>query len=282
MPAINAITSDKLARLIGTPNCPAIIDVRTADDFAADSRHLPGALRRDPAAVGDWACEFAGRNAVIAGQHGRALSEGVAAWLRHEKTSAEILDGGIIGWATAELPMVPDTMLPRRDSQGRTLWVTRARPKVDRIACPWLIRRFVDPHAVFLFVSPAEVAGVADRFGAAPFDIEGDDVTWSHDGERCTFDVMVERFGLQSLSGLARLAEIVRGADTGRPELVPQAAGLLAISLGLSRMYSDDLAQLEAGMLVYDALFRWCRDATHETHDWVSHQSKVSRGKAPA
>jgi hypothetical protein len=107
-------------------------------------------------------------------------------------------------------------------------------------------------------------------------------VIWSHDGERCTFDVMVERFDLQSLPGLARLAEIVRGADTGRPELVPQAAGLLAISLGLSRMYSDDLAQLEAGMLVYDALFRWCRDATHETHDWVSHQSKVSRGKAPA
>jgi rhodanese-related sulfurtransferase len=282
MPAINAITPDKLARLIGTPNCPAIIDVRTADAFAADPRHLPGALRRDHAAVADWARDFAGRGIVVSGQHGRELSEGVAAWLRHEGIAAEILDGGIAGWATAELPMIPDAVLPKRDGQGRTLWVTRARPKVDRIACPWLIRRFVDPRAVFLFVSPSEVAGVAERFGAAPFDIEGDGVTWSHDGERCTFDVMVERFDLNGLPGLARLAEIVRGADTGRPELVPQAAGLLAISLGLSRMYSDDLAQLEAGMLVYDALFRWCRDATHETHDWVSHQSKASRGKAPA
>jgi rhodanese-related sulfurtransferase len=282
MPAINAITPDKLARLIGTPNCPAIIDVRTADNFAADPRHLPGALRRDHAAVTDWSREFAGRGIVVGGQHGRELSEGVAAWLRHEGIAAEILDGGIAGWATAGLPMIPDAVLPKRDGQGRTLWVTRARPKVDRIACPWLIRRFVDPQAVFLFVSPSEVAGVAERFGAAPFDIEGDGVIWSHDGERCTFDVMVEGFDLQSLPGLARLAEIVRGADTGRPELVPQAAGLLAISLGLSRMHSDDLAQLEAGMLVYDALFRWCRDATHETHDWVSHQSKVSRGKAPA
>jgi rhodanese-related sulfurtransferase len=282
MPAINAITPDKLARLIGTPNCPAIIDVRTADDFAANPCHLPGALRRDHAAVTDWAREFAGRSIVVTGQHGRELSEGVAAWLRHEGIAAEILDGGIAGWATAGLPMIPDAVLPKRDGQGRTLWVTRARPKVDRIACPWLIRRFVDPQAVFLFVSPSEVAGVAERFGAAPFDIEGEGVIWSHDGERCTFDVMVERFELNSLPGLVRLAEIVRGADTGRPELVPQAAGLLAISLGLSRMYSDDLAQLEAGMLVYDALFRWCRDATHETHDWVSHQSKASRGKAPA
>ncbi|MBW8841129.1 MAG: chromate resistance protein, partial [Sphingomonadales bacterium] len=236
----------------------------------------------DHGAVTDWAREFAGRGTVVVCRHGQQFSEGVAAWLRHEGVAAEILDGGMTGWATAGLPTIPDAVLPERDSQGRTVWVTRARPKVDRIACPWLIRRFVDPQAVFLFVSPSEVAGVAERFGAAPFDIEGDGVTWSHDGERCTFDVMVERFELQSLPGLTRLAEIVRGADTGRPDLVPQAAGLLAISLGLSRMYSDDLAQLEAGMLVYDALFRWCRDATLETHDWVSHQSKVSRGKALA
>jgi rhodanese-related sulfurtransferase len=282
MPAINAITPDKLARLIGTPNCPAIIDVRTADDFAADPRHLPGALRRNHAAVTDWVREFVERGTVVVCRQGRQFSEGVAAWLRHEGVAAEILDGGLAGWTAAGLPTIPDAVLPKRDSQGRTLWVTRARPKVDRIACPWLIRRFVDPQALFLFVSPSEVAGVAERFEAVPFDIEGDGVIWSHDGERCTFDVMVERFGLNSLPGLPRLAEIVRGADTGRPELAPQAAGLLAISLGLSRMYSDDLAQLEAGMLVYDALFRWCRDATHETHDWVSHQSKVSRGKAPA
>ena len=145
--------------------------------------------------------------------------------------------------------------------------MTRARPKIDRIACPWLIRRFVDPGAVFLFVAPQEVEAVADRFGATPFDIE--DVFWSHRGELCTFDVMVEEFGL-STEPLLRLARIVRAADTARLDLAPEAAGLLAASLGLSRMFSDDLAQLEAGMTLYDAFYRWCRDATGETHNWPS------------
>ena len=152
-------------------------------------------------------------------------------------------------------------------------WITRQRPKVDRIACPWLIRRFVDPDAVFLFVAPSDVQGVAERFGAAPFDVEG--VFWSHRGELCTFDVMVEELGLSGLRALAHLALIVRGADTASPEIAPQAAGLVAVSLGLSRMYSDDIEQLEAGMVVYDALFRWCRDAVDETHDWVSHTPKA-------
>ena len=129
-------------------------------------------------------------------------------------------------------------MLPQRDPKGRTIWVTRERPKIDRIACPWLIRRFVDPHAVFLFVAPSEVEAAADRFGGAPFDIEG--VFFSHRGERCTFDTMLDAFGL-STEPLQRLAAIVRGADTARPELAPEAPGLLAASLGLSRMFADDL-----------------------------------------
>jgi hypothetical protein len=163
--------------------------------------------------------------------------------------------------------MVVDGKLPARDAAGRTVWVTRSRPKVDRIACPWLIRRFVDPNAVFLFVPPAEVEAVASRFAATPFDI--DNVFWSHRGEKCTFDVMVEEFGLAS-EPLSRLAAIVRGADTARLDLAPEAAGLLAASLGLSRMYADDLEQLEAGMLLYDAFYRWCRDASDETHTWPS------------
>ena len=154
-------------------------------------------------------------------------------------------------------------------------WVTRERPKTDRIACPWLIRRFVDPSAVFLFVAPTEVAGVAERFGATPFDV--DSVFWSHRGDKCSFDTMVEELGLSGFSALERLAVIVRGADTAHPEIAPQAAGLLAASLGLSRMYSDDLEQLEGGMLIYDALYRWCRDATDETHDWVSHKPRRTR-----
>jgi hypothetical protein len=191
---------------------------------------------------------------------------------------AEVLEGGVAVWRDAGLPLVDESRLPPRDAAGRTIWVTRARPKVDRIACPWLIRRFVDRNSVFLFVAPSEVAQVAARFGAAPFDVEG--VFWSHRGALCTFDVMVEELGLAGFPALLRLAEIVRGADTGHPEIAPQSAGLLAASLGLSRMYSDDLEQLEAGLGLYDAFYRWCRDAVDETHDWVSHQPRSARVRA--
>lgn len=282
MAAINSISADKLHRLIGIPNGPAIIDVQTAEDFAADPRLVPGAVRCDFRTVAEWGPAFAGRSAVVVCQKGQKLSEGVAAWLRHAGVDAESLDGGALGWAAAGYPMVPVAAFPSRDTQDRTVWVTRARPKVDRIACPWLIRRFVDPDAVFLFVAASEVLGVADRFGATPFDVEGEGVVWSHDGERCTFDVMVDAFGLSGLAPMIRLAAIVRGADTGHPEIAPEAAGLVALSLGLSRMYSDDLEQLEAGMVIYDALYRWCRDATDETHNWESHTKPKGRagGKA--
>jgi len=273
MPAINAITPDKLLRLLGTPNCPWIIDARPDDDCGASPESIPGAYRRPFDCVADWASGFAGRSAVIVCRDGAEISPGVAAWLRASGIPAETLEGGMAAWTGAGLPTVPDANLPPRDRLGRTIWVTRARPKVDRIACPWLIRRFVDRQASFLFVAPSEIAATAERFGATPFDVDG--VRWSHQGELCTFDTMVEAFGLASLPGLARLALIVRGADTARPDLAPQCAGLLAISLGLSRMHADDHEQLEAGMGVYDAFYRWCRDAVDETHDWVSHQPRA-------
>ena len=269
MPAPNTITADKLLRLLGLPKTPAIIDVRRDEAFADDPRTIPGAVRRPASEVARWAAEFQGRSAIVTCRKGEELSQGVAAWLRHEGVPAEALDGGVAGWAGAGLPMVPEAKLPPRDGRGRTAWVTRGRPKVDRIACPWLIRRFVDPGAVFLFVAPSEVAGVAERFAAAPFDVDG--VFWSHRGDLCSFDTMVDELGLNGFEGLGRLAAIVRGADTGQPELTSQSPGLLAASLGLSRMYTDDLEQLEAGMPLYDAFYRWCRDAVDETHDWVSH-----------
>ncbi|MFP5330271.1 MAG: chromate resistance protein ChrB domain-containing protein [Alphaproteobacteria bacterium] len=274
MSAINAITPEKLARLIGTPHCPTIVQLPPAKEIL-----IPGAQRRDTDTVRDWAGGLAGRNVVVVCKAGRHESAGVAAWLRQAGADAELLEGGLEAWRRAGLPVVDEAVLPLRDSEGRTLWVTRARPKVDRIACPWLIRRFVDPRALFLFVAPSEIEGVAERMGATPFDVDG--VFWSHRGEQCSFDTMVEVFGLAGHAPLARLATIVRGADTARPELAPQSAGLLAVSLGLSRMYGDDLAQLEAGMLVYDALYRWCRDAVDETHDWVSHQPR-SRARVEA
>lgn len=265
MPAPTIVSPQQLARRIGLPDAPLLIDVRTEEDAAADPRFLPGAIRRSDKDVAGWAAGFAGRDAVIICQKGLKLSQGVAAWLRHAGAAAESLDGGFEAWRDAGLPLVSPDHVPTRDIAGRTLWVTRARPKVDRIACPWLIRRFVDPGAVFLFVAPSEVAAVADRFGATPFDIEG--VFWSHRGEGCTFDTMLDEFGLHT-DALDRLALIVRGADTARPDLAPEAAGLLAASLGLSRMHRDDLVQLDAGLVLYDAFYRWARDAAEETHNW--------------
>ncbi len=273
MPTPNSISIDKLARLIGTAGCPLVVDVRTEDAFRDEPRLIPGSIRRPVADIARWSADLAGRGAVVVCRHGRDLSHGAAAYLRQAGVEAEALDEGFDAWEAAGLPLVPEAKLPPRDACGRTVWVTRARPKVDRIACPWLIRRFVDPDAVFLFVPAPEVGAVAERFGAAAFDIDDPGVFWSHRGELCTFDVMVEEFGLAT-PPLRHLATLVRGADTARPDLAPEAAGLLAASLGLSRIYADDLAQLDAGMLLYDAFYRWCRDATEETHNWPTNKPK--------
>lgn len=267
MPGLATISVAQLYRLIGAPDAPVIIDVRIAEDVASDPRILPGSVAHDFRTVSTWAARYAGKSVAVVCQKGLKLSQGVAAWLRQAGASAESLDGGFEAWAAEGGPLVMTEALPARDPEGRTVWVTRARPKIDRIACPWLIRRFVDPHAIFLFVASSEVQAVAERFGATPFDI--DDVVWSHRGDHCTFDVMLEAFGLQT-EPLLRLARIVRGADTARLGLAPEAAGLLAASLGLSRMYRDDLAQLDAAMGLYDAFYRWARDATGETHNWPS------------
>jgi len=263
MPFPNSISTDKLIRLIGTAKT-TLIDVRSDEDFAADARLIPGALRRNHREVVEWGGEFAARPVIVICRNGQQLSHGAAAWLRNAGATAQVLEGGFEEWKSAGNPLVPISKLPARDPLGRTVWVTRARPKVDRIACPWLIRRFVDPAAVFLYVARTEVAAVGEHFNAAPFDI--DNTFFGHRGELCTFDVMVMEFSL-SIPALLRLATIVRAADTDRLDLCPEAAGLLAASLGLSRMYTNDLEQLDAGMTLYDALYRWCRDATEETHE---------------
>ncbi len=254
-----------LFALIGTPDSPAIVDTRTDDDFATDPRLIPTSIRRLGLRAGEWADEYRGRPVAVSCERGLKISQGAAAWLRQAGAGAAILEGGFQAWRAAGLPLVPQDRLPPRDAQGRTLWVTRSRPKIDRIACPWLIRRFVDPGAVFLFVEASQVGAVAERFGATPFDVEG--VTWSHRGARCSFDAMVEDFCLET-PALLRLATIVRGADTAQLELAPESAGLLAVSLGLSCAFGDDLAQLDTAMAVYDAFYRWARDAAAETHNW--------------
>ncbi len=144
-------------------------------------------------------------------------------------------------------------------------WITREHPKIDRVACPWLITRFVDEEAVFHFVPAAEVAEGAQRLNAIPFDVEG--VELSHDGPRCSFDAFLAKYQLED-PALQEVARIVRGADTARPELAPECSGLLAVSLGLSHLFRDDHVLLQHGFVLYDALYAWARYAKAETHTW--------------
>lgn len=144
-------------------------------------------------------------------------------------------------------------------------WITRERPKIDRIACPWLIARFIDAEPEFLYVPAGEVIAQAERGGAIPYDVPG--VELSHVGELCSFDAFLARYALDQ-PALQQLAAIVRGADTSRLELTPQSAGLYALSLGLSHNFSDDHEMLKHGMVMYDALYAWCRACQDETHNW--------------
>ena len=267
MPAPDALSVDILSKLVGTPRAPLILDARDADDYPADARDLPDAvplLGDEPLSVVQ---RCGGGPVVVQCQKGKKRAQGIAALLRCEGVQAEYLEGGFEAWRDAGLPLVTRAAIPARGAGGATLWVTRNRPKVDRIACAWLIRRFVDRRARFLFVAPPEVLSVAQVMGATAFDVEGAPLT--HVGALCSFDAMLAHFGLRH-PALDAMATIIRGADTGALDLAPQSAGLLALSLGLSRQFSNDLEQLDAGLVLYDALFRWARDAQEEVHGWPS------------
>ncbi|MEM8730089.1 MAG: chromate resistance protein ChrB domain-containing protein [Pseudomonadota bacterium] len=270
MAAPNEITVPQLSRLIGTPDAPDLVDVSIDDDVALDPYLIPGAYRHPHTEIDALKARLDERRCIVICQKGKKLSQGVSAWLRADGIAAEYLQGGNHAWrAQPDAPRLPLAALPA-PVDGASLWVTRHRPKIDRIACPWLIRRFVDAQARFLFVAPAEVPGVAERFGATPFDVP--DVAFSHEGALCTFDTMLDRFALRT-PALDRLSRVVRAADTNDHALAPEAAGLLAISVGLSRQYRNDIAQLAAGMTLYDALYRWARDGQGETHDWPTERS---------
>lgn len=264
------VSVSQLASLLGRADAPLVLDVRKAEAYDAGPRLLPGALRVAPGHVESVAALLPrDRDIVAYCVHGHEVSQGAARSLRAAGLGAAYLEHGVTGWIDAGLPTmgkVPDLSLPT--TPGRpTRWVTRERPKIDRIACPWLVRRFIDPTARFLYVPAAEVADVAVREGAIPYDVP--DVRISHrgpEGELCSFDALVADCGLDD-PALHDLARIVRGADTGKPELTPQSPGLLAVSLGLSTCFTDDHAMLDAGMVVYDALYAWLRSARAETHN---------------
>jgi rhodanese-related sulfurtransferase len=262
-----SISPKDLWHLIGTADSPQIIDVRRQDFYAKSPQLLPGAIWRDAGKVHQWSAELdRARPIVAACKAGHEMSQTTVAQLRADGFDARVLEGGYQAWEVAGLPMVAKAEFDRFARTSPSLWVTRRRPKIDRIACPWLICRFLDPQARILFVDPDQVVNVAKESGGVPFDIK--DVELSHEGERCSFDTMLKLFGLESEPSLARLALIVRGADTARPDLAAEAAGLHAISLGLSQLAGDDdHGLLERGLMVYDALFAWLRFAAEESHD---------------
>lgn len=144
-------------------------------------------------------------------------------------------------------------------------WITRERPKIDRIACPWLITRFIDKEPEFLYVPSGDVLRMAKETGATPYDIPG--VEFSHEGELCSFDAFLKKYQLDDRA-LKQLAVIVRGADTSRLDLTPQSAGLYALSLGLSQNFTNDHEILKHGMVMYDALYAWCKSCQSESHNW--------------
>ena len=189
-----SISPQNLWHLIATPRAPQIVDVRRRDIYSQVPGLIPGSVWREPTALAGWIGTLdRARPIVVTCKLGKELSQVIVSELRSQGYDAAQLAGGQGAWTDAGLPLVDRAAADRLMPQPPSLWVTRRHPKIDRIACPWLIRRFIDPEAVFLFVSPAEVAEVADIFAAEPFDIEG--VHWSHRGELCTFDVMLEEFG---------------------------------------------------------------------------------------
>jgi rhodanese-related sulfurtransferase len=263
------ISPNDLHARLGTASAPVVIDVRRPADFAKAGELIVSAFHRYPDEVERWGKELSsGRAVVVHCVHGREVSQRVAAALRSQGFDAVYLQDGIDGWIARGLP----TYRPVRTTPGK--WVTREHPKIDRIACPWLIRRFIDPQAEFIYVPTEDVLEVAKETGGTPYDIDG--VEFAHEGERCSFDTILRIHGIKD-PALDHLAEIVRGADTSRHDLTPQCSGLFAISLGLSANFPDDHEMLGHGMVMYDALYTWCRTLQTETHNWPATALKEAR-----
>jgi rhodanese-related sulfurtransferase len=263
------MTVDQVWAAVGGADAPLLLDTRRREAFDADDHIIPGALRCDHRAALDRAPGLAnGRDIVLYCAHGHQVSQAPAAELRAAGFNARVLRGGIAAWLDAKLPTLTRSALPTVSFETPSVWVTRRRPKIDRIACPWLVRRFIDPIARFLYVEPDQVLATATEVGGISYDIEGAEFT--HAGPLCSFDTLLERTGIAD-EALQELAVIIRAADTAALEDAPEAAGLLAMSLGISALAGeDDQTALERGMALYDALYAWRRKAPGETHNWPS------------
>ena len=268
-----SISAHDLVKLSGTGDWPTVVATTRRVKFEEEGRSIAGSIWRDHMGTEIWGPDLArlGRPVIVYCLHGHNVSQLAVARLQALGIDARYLEGGIDAYEAAGGLVLkqrgPDVPLVL---QQPTRWVTRERPKIDRIAFPWVVRRFIDPLAEFHFVESEWVIDIAEELGAIPFDIEG--AAYSHhgnEGEFCSVDTLLDLFGVEE-PALRHLSRIIRGADTGKLDLEPQSAGLLAISLGLSLSVDDDLAQLEKGLLIYDALFAWCRRGTAEDHIWAS------------
>jgi rhodanese-related sulfurtransferase len=284
--AFPTIAPSTLATVLGRANAPLILDVRREAKFAESPRIVCGAVRCTPEQVEAFARSQTPRPVVVYCVYGHNVSEDAVAQLNQAGWTAQLLAGGIEGgkegsdadadtaaniaaWRAQAVPTIKKRPDWGVTGENPSRWITRERPKIDRIACPWLIQRFIDPRAEFFYAPTPKVFDEAQRLGAVAYDIPGAPV--SHEGELCSFDALIKGFDLHD-PALDILARIVRGADTDQLDLAAQSAGLLAISLGLSRLHAqDDHAMLAAAMPLYDALYAWCHDkarAQDEAHNW--------------
>jgi rhodanese-related sulfurtransferase len=246
-----SISPHELYSRLGTGVAPVLVDVRRDGDFVA-ANLIVGAIRRSPDEVQVWGKEIPfQRPVVVYCKQGKDVSQGVCETLCRAGLRASYLEGGIAAWKANGLPV-----RRKARSHSEQKWVTREHPKIDRIAYPWLVSRFVNPVAEFLYVPASEVLTVAKREEATPYDIKN--VEFGHQGDRCSFDAIVCAYDIHD-PALDHLATIVRGADTSRPDLSPVCEGLLAISYGLSGNFPGDHEMLRHGLIVYDALYTWCR-----------------------
>ena len=249
---------------LGLPDSSVLLDARNDAELGSQPRLVPGALRAPYEHVQQWSRALPRTRPIVAySSDGGGASVLLADALTTMGYPATALEGGMEAWMRAGYP----TIRARSEFNvpGGSRWVTRERPKIDRLACPWLVRRFIDPRAAFFYAPAHQVRSESQALRAEPYDIP--DVLFSHRGPRCSFDAFLEEFDLHD-TVLDRLAAIVRAADTDELAQSPEAAGLLAISLGLSANIADDIVLLQQAMPLYDALYAWCKKAHRETHSW--------------